>query len=73
MEDEINTSQCTVCFGTYEDDVVERTSTDWLECACNRWLHEECVMNVVIDPDRTGETAHCALISDILYFVCIDT
>ncbi len=47
----------------YEDDVAERIGRDWLECACNRWLHEDCVMNVVIDP--SGQERLCPLCLDL--------
>ena len=68
LEDKTNTSQCTVCFGTYDDDVTEQTGRDWLERACNRWLHEECVMGVVIDPSEQERL--CPFCLDI--FDCID-
>ena len=33
-------NECCVCFEMYrgDDDV-----NDWLQCACSRWLHEECI------------------------------
>jgi hypothetical protein len=41
--DGFDENQCCVCFRTYEEDVVEDTGLDWLQCACKRWLHEECI------------------------------
>ena len=41
--DSFDENQCCVCFRTYEDDVIEDTCLDWLQCACKRWLHEECI------------------------------
>ena len=41
--DSFDENQCYVCFWTYDDDVVEDTGLDWLQCACKRWLHEECI------------------------------
>ena len=41
--DSIDENQCCVCFQTYEDDMVEDTGLDWLQCACKRWPHEECI------------------------------
>ena len=38
-----------MCFGTYEDDIMERAGAEWISCACGRWLHEDCAENRVID------------------------
>ena len=40
---DIDTNQCCVCFRTYEEDVNDETGLEWVECACQRWLHEECI------------------------------
>lgn len=48
----IDTNVCCMCFGRYEDDVFADTgSTDWLSCACGRWLHEDCVEDIETDSD----------------------
>ena len=39
---EVDSSQCCVCFVTYEDDVIEENGRSWIECSCGRWLHEDC-------------------------------
>lgn len=44
---EINSNICCVCFRSYEDDFVEETGMEWVQCVCKRWLHEECIDNVV--------------------------
>ena len=32
-----------MCFQTFEDDRREQSGLEWVECACSRWLHEECI------------------------------
>ena len=39
-EEEIDINRCCVCYQTYIDDT---TGLGWVECACSRWLHEECI------------------------------
>ena len=51
-DDNINPKECCVCFRTFEDDEVEETGLEWVECACKRWLHEDCIdyaTNVAVD------------------------
>ena len=31
---------CCVCFQLYQGD---EEDTDWIQCACGRWLHEDCI------------------------------
>ena len=31
---------CCVCFQLYQGD---EEDTDWIQCACARWLHEDCI------------------------------
>ncbi len=47
---EVESDQCCVCFCSYEEDV---SGSDWLECACSRWLHEDCVEECIIDSSGT--------------------
>lgn len=51
---EIDTNVCCVCFGLYSEDV---SGVDWIECACGRWLHEECGEECVVDAD--GKERFC--------------
>ena len=53
----INPNQCCACFGLYEDDI--GTGVEWLQCSCTRWIHKECVENVVRSED--GEEKLCPL------------
>ncbi len=32
---------CCVCLGNYDDDA--GTDRQWLQCKCNRWIHEDCI------------------------------
>ena len=42
-DSDIDINQCCVCFQTFEDDEREQSGLEWVECACSRWLHEECI------------------------------
>ena len=35
-----------MCFEMYRGD---NKVNDWLQCACSRWLHEECITDNVYD------------------------
>ena len=49
-EEEISTDQCAICFRTYNDDILDGTGEDWVECACGKWVHENCVdYDIVVD------------------------
>ena len=36
---------CCVCFQLY---LGEEENTDWIQCACGRWLHEDCMILYMI-------------------------
>ena len=36
--------ECPFCFETYCHD-----GKEWLECACGRWIHEQCMDEVILD------------------------
>jgi len=40
-----------MCFGHYNDDVIEGSGADWIFCRCRQWLHEDCGEEVVKDSD----------------------
>ena len=44
-------NQCCVCFRTYEDDQLEQTGLQWVQCVCKRWVHEDCYDEVLTDKD----------------------
>ena len=60
--DEIDVNICCMCFGHYEDDVLEGAGVDWIFCKCGRWLHEDCVDEVVKNND--GEERFCSFCVD---------
>ena len=39
----INADLCCVCFGSYQEDI--GTGREWVQCSCQRWIHEDCVDN----------------------------
>ena len=41
-----NENQCCVCFEMYDP-----LQGDWVQCSCTRWLHEDCVLDVIKDAD----------------------
>ena len=45
---EIDPNTCCTCFVHYDQD---ETGADWVSCACGRWLHEDCVVDVTIDDE----------------------
>ena len=61
--EEININQCAICFRTYNDDIQEETGEVWIECACGRWVHENCVdYDVVVDArGKERVCPHCVL------------
>ena len=48
---EINQNECCVCFIDYDNDP---SGKNWVECACGRWLHEECADDCVVDDEGKG-------------------
>jgi len=48
--DEINVNQYTICFQSYEAELREENGEVWIECACGRCMHENCVnYDIVVD------------------------
>ena len=39
----IDPNQYCVCFRTFEEDEMEKTGMEWVECVWKRWLHEDCI------------------------------
>ena len=53
----INSDVCCVCYRTFEDDQREGNGLEWVQCVCERWLHEECICD--IDIDEQGRELFC--------------
>ena len=45
-----------MCFINYDNDP---SGKDWVECACGRWLHEECADDCVVDDE--GKERLCVI------------
>ena len=41
-------NQCCVCDQTYEENVKLGGGVEWVQCACLRWLHEDCDLKAVL-------------------------
>ena len=68
-------NECCVCFELYRDD---DETDDWLQCACKRWLHEDCISDIV--HDKFGRelrtlpllcTVNCLIVSYLKFFTII--
>ena len=33
----------------YEEDQAEDTGFQWVKCVCQRWIHEDCITEVLTD------------------------
>ena len=45
---DINPNECCICFRTFANDEREETGLEWMECACTRWQHEDCIYYDVV-------------------------
>lgn len=53
-----SSNECCECLGTYAEDVRVGTGAEWVQCACGRWLHEECIDSV--EYDENGGEKFCS-------------
>ena len=53
-----------MCFGNFQDDVLDGYGADWLDCACGQWLHCDCAEDCVTD--RYGKKRYCPYCVDDL-------
>jgi len=60
--EDIDPDTCCMCFGSYEDDVIDGGGAQWISCRCGRWLHEDCVEETVVDSD--GHQRFCIFCVD---------
>ena len=47
----VNTWECAECFGSYEDDICLGHGEEWIQCACDHWIHEKTIDNAVFGKD----------------------
>jgi len=58
----IDPDTCCMCFVRYEDDVLEGFGAEWINCRCDRWMHEDRVEETVMDSD--GQQRFCTFCVD---------
>ena len=61
----IDTDVCCMCFGNYEDDVLDGYGAEWIRCTCGRWLHLDCAEDCI--KDQHGKERYCPYCIDGLY------
>ena len=63
LDDTTVANRCCVCYQDYEEDVEIGAGTDWVMCSCTRWLHEDCVLDSIIDGSGKERLCpHCTYI-----------
>ena len=60
-------------FGLKNDNILDGTGEDWIECACGRWVHKNCVDYDVVDASgRERMCPHRVLytqrVNSVLYY-----
>jgi len=60
--EDIDMDRCCMCFTSWQGDVIEGGGAEWIFCLCGRWLHEDCVEDVVQDQD--GNQRFCSFCID---------
>ncbi len=66
---EIAQEECCVCFGTYQEDMDDGLGSEWVQCSCSHWLHEDCA---IIRPEDIVEIEVFALfVCNVLLATCI--
>ena len=68
-----NNNQCFVCFRMYEEDQHEETGFQWVKCACQRWVHEDCYSEVFDRQawKRTNMSLLCYIVVIVLLLLCM--
>ena len=41
--------ECCECFGTFEEDISLGNNAEWARCACERWIHVDCISKTATD------------------------
>ena len=47
LDNVIVSNRCCVCF----EDYAEEDGVEWVQCPCSRWLHEDCIINTVVNSE----------------------
>jgi len=61
LNNTIDINTCCMCFGNYEEEVLDGNGSDWINCACGRWLHLECAEDCITDRHGKEITVPTAL------------
>ena len=65
----IGDDRCCAYNQAFEEDVQLGAGIDWVHCVCTRWLHEECVIDCIVDEmERKG---FALIVFDQLNFLVI--
>ena len=50
LEDEtIFTDKCCVCYQAFQKEIELGAGTEWVQCVCTYWLHEDCIVDCILD------------------------
>ena len=49
LNESIDPNACCMCFGSYEDDVMDGYGAEWIDYACGQWLHVDCAEDCITD------------------------
>ena len=62
-----------MCFRTFEEDGIEKTGLEWVECVCKRWLHEDCI-DYATNVDVDGRIVVLVVCDMCIYYIlpCIN-
>jgi len=42
---------CCECYATFEEDIAMGNQAEWTRCGCKRWMHVDCISEIVIHSD----------------------
>ena len=63
LDELIVANQCCVCYQAFDQDVEMEAGTEWVQCVCTRWPHEDCVIDCVIDDSGKEKLCpHCIIV-----------
>ena len=49
LNESIDPNVCCMCFGSYEDDVMDGYGAERIDCVYGRWLHVDCAADCITD------------------------
>jgi len=61
--------ECCECFGTFGEDISLGNNAEWAQCACERWIHIDCISETATDENGRKEYVLIALFNPhVLHF-----